>query len=203
MGAIARRIGAGIATLMLAATGMAAANADPVTLPAMTAGNGGPIIGGGNNAGIAGQLFTFGTPNVQEVSGSDAAAFINAAASVSNPQLSGPFSLLRRALACQNNNAGFGARAFRRTDGLWGGGVLVTSKSTAGNVDALVSCAKTNWRRATAGGESAMCNNGWTTPVAGEIRKTEVYYVMLAGTSADFCADLNAKYKVDGGGWPS
>ena len=203
MAFIAHRIGAGIAALGLAFAGAPAAGADPVTLPAMTAGSGGPIIGGGNNAGIAGQLFSFGTPNVQEASGSDAAQFINAAASVSNPQLSGPFSLLKRALACQTNNAGFGARAYRRNDGLWGGGMLVTSKSTTPNVDALVNCAKTNWRRATAGGESAICNNGWTTPTAGEIRKTEVYYIMLAGTSADFCVDLNSKYKTDASGWPA
>src|SRR5271163_4137531 len=107
-----------------------AAVADPtVTLPPMTSTGGGPIIGGGSNAAISQQLTSLGNPNVQEVDGSDAAQFITAAAAVANPQLAAPFALLRRALACQNNKAGFGARAYRRTDGQWGGAMLVTSKS--------------------------------------------------------------------------
>lgn len=179
------------------------ATADPsVTLPPMTSGGGGAIIGGGNNAGISQQLTSLGNPNVQEVDGSDAAAFITAAAAVANAQLAAPFGALRRALACQTNNAGFGARAYRRNDGQWGGAMLVTSKSSVPNVDALASCAKTNWRRPTAGTQTSMCNNGWTTPNSFESRGGEAYYILLAGTADDFCSQLNGKYKTNAGAWP-
>ena len=182
--------------------GMPTAVADPtVTLPPMTSTGGGSIIGGGSNAAISQQLTSLGNPNVQEVDGSDAAQFITAAAAVANPQLAAPFALLRRVLACQNNNAGFGARAYRRTDGQWGGAMLVTSKSTTPNVDALNSCAQTNWRRPTAGAETSMCNNGWTTPTSGD-RRSEIYYILLAGTADDFCSGLNGKYKTNASGWP-
>ncbi|OMC53421.1 hypothetical protein A5745_21715 [Mycobacterium sp. IS-2888] len=201
---MALRIGAAIAAGVLslsAAAGTPTATAD-VTLPAMTSGGGGAIIGGGNNAGIAQQLTSLGNPNVQEVDGSDAAQFITAAAAVSNAQLAAPFGLLRRALACQTNNAGFGARAYRRNDGLWGGAMLVAAKSTAGNVDALASCAKTNWRRPTTGNQTSMCDNGWTTPNSFESRGGEAYYILLAGTANDFCNQLNGKYKTNAGPWP-
>ncbi|MGA3255028.1 MAG: hypothetical protein ABSD32_13040 [Mycobacterium sp.] len=185
-----------------AVVGMPTAVADPtVTLPPMTSTGGGSIIGGGSNAAISQQLTSLGNPNVQEVDGSDAAQFITAAAAVANPQLAAPFALLRRVLACQNNNAGFGARAYRRTDGQWGGAMLVTSKSTTPNVDALNSCAQTNWRRPTAGAETSMCNNGWTTPTSGD-RRSEIYYILLAGTADDFCSGLNGKYKTNASGWP-
>ena len=201
------RIAGSIAACALslsALVGTPAAGADPsVTLPPMTSGGGGPIIGGGNNAGIAQQLTGLGNPNVQEVDGSDAAQFITAAAAVTNPQLAAPFGLLRRALACQTNNAGFGARAYRRNDGQWGGAMLVASKSTVGNVDALAGCAKTNWRRPTAGGETSMCDNGWTTPNSFSSREGgEAYYIFLAGTADDFCSALNGKYKTNAGTWP-
>jgi hypothetical protein len=203
----ARRIRSTIALLALgAATGLPAAGADPVAaLPAMTSSGSGPIIGGGSTAGqgISQQLFSFGNPNVvQEVDGSDAAQFINAAAGAANQQLAGPFSLLRRALTCQTNNAGFGARAYRRNDGQWGGAMLVAAKSATPNVDGLIACARTNWRKSAAGGEAAMCDNGWTTPTSYESRRGETYYILLAGTAADFCADLNAKYKTDANAWP-
>ncbi|OBJ18931.1 hypothetical protein [Mycobacterium sp. 1245801.1] len=203
----ARRLRSTIALLTLgAATGLPAAAADPAAaLPAMTSSGSGPIIGGGSTAGqgISQQLFSFGKPDVvQEVDGSDAAQFINAAAGVANQQLAGPFSLLRRALTCQTNNAGFGARAYRRNDGQWGGAMLVAAKSATPNVDGLIACAKTNWRRSAAGGEAAMCNNGWTTPTSYESRRGETYYILLAGTAADFCSDLNAKYKTDANAWP-
>jgi hypothetical protein len=191
-----------------AATGTPAAHADPTaTLPPMTSGGGGPIIGGGNDAGVLKQLFSFDSPNVQEADGSDAAQFITAAATVSDQQLAAPFVLLRRGLACQTNDAGsgagFGARAYRRNDGQWGGAMLVATKSGTPDVDALVSCVKTNWRRATAGGENAMCNNGWTTPTSYESRRGgETYYILLAGTAADFCSDLNVRYKDNASGWP-
>ncbi|OBB92543.1 hypothetical protein [Mycobacterium sp. 852002-40037_SCH5390672] len=202
----ARRIRSTIALLALgAAAGMPAAGADPTAaLPAMTSTGSGPIIGGSTaGQGISQQLFSFGNPNVvQEVDGSDAAQFITAAAGAANQQLAGPFSLLRRALTCQTNNAGFGARAYRRNDGQWGGAMLVAAKSATPNVDDLIGCAKTNWRRTAAGGEAAMCNNGWTTPTAYESRRGETYYILLAGTAADFCSDLNAKYKSDANAWP-
>ena len=186
-----------------AVVGIPVADADPVTLPTMTSSGSGPIIGGGNNAAISQQLFSFGSSNVQEVDGSDAAQFITAAAAVANPQLSGPFSPLRRALGCQNNNAGFGARAYRRTDGQWGGAMLVIAKSSVPNADALTSCAKTNWHRPSAGGESTMCDDGLAYPNNFESRHSgEGYFILLAGTAQDFCSAVNAKYKATAGGWP-
>ncbi len=206
MRVIAYRIRCIIAALVLGAVaGTPAAGAAPnVTLPPMTSSGSGPIIGGGAAAqqGISQQLFSFGSPNVQEVDGSDAAQFITAAATVANPQLAAPFSLLRRALACQTNNAGFGARAYRRNDGQWGGAMLVTAKSATPNVDDLASCAKTNWRRATAGTETSMCDAGWATPNSFNSRGGETYYIMLAGTADDFCSALNGKYKNNFSGWP-
>jgi hypothetical protein len=200
------RIGAGIAACALwvgAFLGIPTAEADPsVTLPPMTSSGGSPIIGGGNNAGISQQLTSLGNPNVQEVDGSDAAQFITAAAAVANPQLAAPFGLLRRGLACQNNNAGFGARAYRRNDGQWGGAMLVAAKSSFPNVDALAACAKTNWRRSTAGSDTLMCNSGWTTPNSFESRGGEAYYILLAGTADDFCSQLNGKYKANASAWP-
>ncbi|OBH05032.1 hypothetical protein [Mycobacterium sp. E1747] len=195
------------ATLALAVTaGIPPAGADPAALPPMTSSGGGPIIGGGSNAGIAAQLFSFGTPNVQEVDGSDAAQFITAAAASPNSQLAAPFSLMRRALACQTNNAGsgagFGARAFRRNDGQWGGAMVVAAKSATPNVDALAGCAKTNWRRATAGTQTSLCNSGWSTPNTYESRRGETYYVLLAGTADDFCTAVNGKFKDNSNGWP-
>jgi hypothetical protein len=200
---IAYRIGVLIAACVPFLAGMPAGHADPVTLPAMTAGAGGPIIGGGNNAGIAQQLTSLGDPNVQEVDGSAAAQFITAAAAVTNSQLVAPFSLLRRGLACQTNNAGFGARAFRRNDGLWGGAMLVTSKSATPNVDALNACAQTNWRKPTLGSDTMMCNSGWTTANSFSSREnSEAYYILLAGTNDDFCNGLNGKYKTKFNAWP-
>ncbi|OJZ74009.1 hypothetical protein BRW65_10925 [Mycobacterium paraffinicum] len=191
-------------TLALAgAAGLPPAGADPAALPPMTSSGGGPIIGGGSNAGIAQQLFSFGTPNVQEVDGSDAAQFITAAAASPNSQLAAPFSLMRRALACQTNNAGFGARAFRRNDGQWGGAMVVAAKSATPNVDGLAGCAKTNWRRATAGTQTTLCNSGWSTPNTYESRRAgETYYVLLAGTADDFCTAVNGKFKDNSNGWP-
>ncbi|OBG21018.1 hypothetical protein [Mycobacterium sp. 852002-51057_SCH5723018] len=203
MRVIAYRIGVLLAGCVLSLAAMPAAGADPVTLPPMTAGGGGPIIGGGNNAGIAQQLTGFGKPDVQEIDGSDAAQFITAAAAVSNPQLAAPFGLLKRALACQTNNAGFGARAYRRNDGQWGGAMLVAAKSATPNVDALASCGRTNWRRPTAGSDTAMCNSGWTTPNSFSSREGgEAYYILLAGTADDFCTTLNGKYKTNAATWP-
>ncbi len=207
MGSTARRARGMIALLALGAVaGLAPAGADPAAgLPPMVSSGSGPIIGGGSVAaqGITQQLFSFGNPNVvQEVDGSDAAQFITSAAGAASQQLAAPFSLLRRALACQTDNAEFGARAYRRTDGQWGGAMLVAAKSATPNLDNLVGCVKTHWRRTAAGGETAMCNNGWTSPTSYESRRGETYYILLAGTAADFCSDLNATYKSDASGWP-
>ncbi|HTX94080.1 MAG TPA: hypothetical protein VME67_04070 [Mycobacterium sp.] len=201
------RVGASIACVLSlgAVFGTPATAADPsVALPPMTSSGSSPIIGGSSSAqqGISQQLFSFGTPNVQEVDGSDAAQFITAAAGVSNSQLSAPFSLLRRGLACQANNAGFGARAYRRNDGQWGGAMLVAAKSATPDPDALVSCAKTNWRRATVGTETSMCDAGWATPNSFSSHAGETYYIMLAGTADDFCNAVNAKFKGSFSGWP-
>jgi hypothetical protein len=205
MGIGANRIVVGIAACWLslgAVAGPPTAGGDPVTLPAMTSTGSGPIIGGGSNAGISQQLTGLGDPNVQEVDGSDAAQFVTAAATLVSPQLAAPFGLLRRALACQNNNAGFGARAYRRSDGQWGGAMLVAAKSTVPNVDALAACAKTNWRRPMAGNQNSMCDSGWTTPNSFESRGGETYYILLAGTADDFCSQLNGKYKTNASAWP-
>ncbi|TVS86675.1 hypothetical protein [Mycobacterium helveticum] len=187
------------ASLVLAAVaGPPAAAADPAAaLPPLTSG-GGSIIGGGTNAGVAQQLIDLADPDIQQGDGTDAANFINAAASVTNEQLAAPFALLRRGLSCQKDNAGFGARAYRRKDGQWGGAMLVAAKS----VDSLKQCVMTNWRRASAGGEHAMCNGSWETPTNGDLRKVETYHILLAGTSADFCVDLNDKLKNNARGWP-
>ncbi|MEB4208468.1 hypothetical protein [Mycobacterium sp. 94-17] len=203
----ARPIRGMLALLALSvAAGLPAAGADPAgSLPTLTSGGGGPIVGGGSAAapGISQQLFSFGNPGVvQEADGSDAAQFITAAAGAGNQQLAGPFSLLRRALTCQTNNAGFGARAYRRNDGQWGGAMLVAAKSATPNVDGLVACAKTNWRRTAAGGQAAMCDFGWTTPTSYQSRGGETYYILLAGTASDFCSALNVKYKNDANAWP-
>ncbi len=199
----ARPIRSMAALLVLGAASMPTAGADPAgVLPAMTSSGGGPIIGGGSNAGIAQQLFSFGKPDVQEVDGSDAAQFITTAAEGTSSQLAAPFSLMRRALACQTNNAGFGARAYRRSDGQWGGAMVVAAKTATPNVDGLVACAKTNWRRATAGTPSSLCDSGWSTPNTFESRRGETYYVLLAGTANDFCTAVNGKFRDNSNGWP-
>ncbi len=205
-------------SILFACAGSPAAHADPTaTLPPLTSGGGGSIIGGGSSSGISGQLVDLGNPDVQQADGTDAANFINAAASVTDQELSAPFSLLHRALACQKDNAGFGARAYRSADGKWGGAMLVAAKSNVSSgssgssgssdigdasVQAFKQCVMTNWRRASAGGEHAMCNSSWETPTNADLRKVETYYVFLAGTSADFCVDLNDRLKDNARGWP-
>jgi hypothetical protein len=209
MGFIAYRIGVSIAACGLSlAAGMPIADADPtVTLPPMTSTGSGPIIGGGGAAAqqMSQQLKSLGDAGVQEVDGSDAAQFITAAAAVTNRDLASPFMSLQRALGCQTNNAGFGARAYRRNDGQWGGAMLVITKSSVPNVDALTSCAKSNWRRPTAGTLNSMCDSGWTYPPQTFINRGggETYYVLLAGTASDFCSTLNGNYRNNASGWPS
>jgi hypothetical protein len=200
MKAIARIVA--IAALLLGSPGLTPmASADPA-LPPMTSTGSGPVIGGGGSAPIAQQLFSFHDPNVQEVDGSDAAQFITAAAGVSNRDIATVFQPLQRALGCQPNGAGFGARAYRRADGQWGGGMLVIAKSSVTDVDALTACAKSSWRRATAGTPTSMCNSGWSyPPFTG--RKTEGYFVLLAGTNSDFCSAPNANYRTNASGWPT
>ena len=204
MGFIAYRIGVGIAACGFAwAAGMPAAGADPVTLPAMASTNGGPIIGGGGAAQqMSQQLKSLSDPNVQEVDGPDAAQFIAAAAAVTNRDLASPFMALQRALSCQQNNAGFGARAYRRNDGLWGGAMLVIAKSAYPNTDAMKACEMSNWRRPSAGSTTSMCNSGWTYPPLTFNKQGGDYSVLLAGTNSDFCNGLNGNYKSNASTWP-
>ncbi|BDB40254.1 MULTISPECIES: hypothetical protein [Mycobacterium] len=179
-----------------------AATADP-TLPPMNSTGGGPVIGGGGSGGAIGQqLFSFHDPNIQEVDGSDAAQFFNAATGVSNRDLAAPFQPLQRMLGCQVNGAGFGARAYRRNDGQWGGGMLVIAKSAVSDVDALNACAKSSWRKASVGTPTSMCNSGWTYPPFSG-RKGEGYYVLLAGTNSDFCTGPNANLRTTASSWPT
>jgi hypothetical protein len=205
------RIVVGIAACGLILTAVMAgpvSDADPTaTLPTMTSTGSGPIIGGGGAAAqqMSQQLKSLGDPNVQEVDGSDAAQFITAAAAITNRDLASAFMALQRAMTCQTNNAGFGARAYRRNDGQWGGAMLVISKSATANVDALTACVKSNWRRPTAGSVTSMCNNGWVYPPQTFSNRGggETYYVLLAGTTSDFCTTLNGNYKTNAAGWPS
>ncbi|MHA7653676.1 hypothetical protein ACX9NE_28200 [Mycobacterium sp. ML4] len=192
-----------IAALSLALAPTAAA--DPSSgLPPMTSTGSGPVIGGGGNAGaISQQLFSFHDPNVQEVDGSDAAQFITAAAAVTNRDLATVFQPLQRALSCQVNGAGFGARAYRRADGQWGGGMLVIAKSGVPNIEALTACAKSSWRRATMGTPTSMCNSGWSYPPYSDTRKGEGYFVLLAGTNSDFCNPPNANFRSTASSWPT
>ncbi len=207
MGFIAYRIGVGIAacglTLASWATGVPAAEADPVTLPAMASTNSGPIIGGGGAAPqMSQQLKSLGDAGVQEVDGSDAAQFIAAAAAVTNRDLASPFMAMQRALSCQQNNAGFGARAYRRNDGQWGGAMLVIAKSAYPNTDAMKSCEMSNWRRPSAGSTTSMCNMGWAYPPQTFNNKGGDYSVLLAGTNSDFCNALNGNYRNNASAWP-
>ena len=202
---IAYRIGVGIAACgLLSAAGMAPASADPVTLPPMTSTGSGPTIGvAGPSSQMSQQLKSLSDPNVQEVDGSDAAQFIAAAANVTNRDLASPFMAIQRALSCQQNNAGFGARAYRRNDGQWGGAMLVIAKSTYPNTDAMKSCEMSNWRRPSAGSTTSMCNNGWAYPPQTFNSKGADYVVMLAGTNSDFCNALNGNYRNNtANAWP-
>jgi hypothetical protein len=47
-----------------------------------------------------------------------------------------------------------------------------------------------------------MCNSGWSyPPFTG--RKTEGYFVLLAGTNSDFCNAPNANFRTNASGWPT
>ncbi|WP_310779343.1 hypothetical protein [Mycobacterium sp. Z3061] len=193
-----------IATLSLSLAPTAAA--DPAGgLPPMTSTGSGPVVGGGggNSSAIAQQLFSFHDPNVQEVDGSDAAQFISAAAAITNRDLATVFQPLQRALGCQSNGAGFGARAYRRADGQWGGGMLVIAKSGVSDLDALTACAKSSWRRATMGTPTSMCNSGWSYPPYSFTHKGEGYFVLLAGTNSDFCNPPNNNFRSTASSWPT
>lgn len=193
-----------IAAVSLSAVAlMPTAQADPAaTLPPMTSTGSGPVVGGGSSAALSQQLFSFKDPNVQEVDGSDAAQFINAAAGLADRDLATVFQPLQRALGCQEKGAGFGARAYRRADGQWGGGMLVITKSSVPNVDALRDCVKGGWRRATVGTPTSMCISGWSYPPYSG-RKTDGYFVLLAGTNSDFCSGPNANYRSNASSWPT
>ncbi|OBA59242.1 hypothetical protein A5647_18130 [Mycobacterium sp. 1100029.7] len=191
-------------TLAVGVLAMPTAVADPTgTLPPMTATNGGPIIGGGGAASqMSQQLKSLNDPNVQEVDGPDAAQFIAAAAGISDRDLASPFMALQRALGCQKNNAGFGARAYRRNDGQWGGAMLVIPKSAYPDTDAMKACEMSNWRRPSLGSSTSMCNGGWAYPPQTFNNKGGDYVVLLAGTNTDFCTALNGNYKTTASAWP-
>lgn len=201
MGVIARIT----AVLFVAALVFAPSAAAEPALPPMPSTGAGPVIGGGGPATqIAQQLFSFHDPNVQEVDGSDAAQFITAAAGLSNRDVAAAFQPLQRALGCQQNGAGFGARAYRRADGNWGGGMLVIAKSTVPKVEDLTACVKGGWRRASAGSPTSMCNSGWNYPPFSDTRRgVEGYFVLLSGTNSDFCNGPNANYRTNASGWPT
>jgi hypothetical protein len=191
-------------TLALGALTAPAALADPSgTLPPMNPTNGGPIIGGGGAASqMSQQLKSLNDPNVQEVDGPDAAGFIGAAAGISDRDLALPFMALQRALGCQKNNAGFGARAYRRNDGKWGGAMLVIPKSAYPDVGATKACEMSNWRRPSMGSPTQMCNSSWAYPPQTFNDKGGDYIVLLAGTNSDFCTALNGNYKGTASPWP-
>ncbi|SOX51921.1 hypothetical protein MAAFP003_583 [Mycobacterium ahvazicum] len=190
--------------LALNALAVPTAVADPTgTLPPMTATNGGPIIGGGGAASqMSQQLKSLNDPNVQEVDGPDAAQFIAAAAGISDRDLALPFMALQRALGCQKNNAGFGARGYRRNDGKWGGAMLVIAKSAYPDVAAMKACEMSNWRRPSMGSPTQMCNSGWAYPPQTFNDKGGDFIVLLAGTNSDFCTALNGNYKSSASPWP-
>jgi hypothetical protein len=109
---------------------------------------------------------------------------------------------LQRALGCQANNAGFGARAFRRNDGQWGGGMLVISKSAYPDTAAMKACEMTNWHRPSSGSTMAICYSSWTYPPQQFNNKGGDWTVMLTGTNSDFCAKLNGNYQGTASPWP-
>ncbi len=195
-----------LAAVLAPGAGMPTAGGDPnVTLPPASSNGGGPIIGGGDAAAqqrVSRQLNSLGRPDVQEVDGSDAAAFITAAAAVPSRDLASAFAPLQRALGCQTDNAGFGARAYRRSDGEWGGAMLVIAKSATPNVDALASCVRSNWPKSSAGAATSMCSSGWTYPTSGDNHRPETYYILLAGTASDFCSVPNGNYQNYATTWP-
>lgn len=213
MNVMTPRISAGIAACGLSlgafiapAAGLPTAGGDPnVGLPPMTSSGGGPLIGGGDEAAqgrMSLQLTSRNSPVIQEVDGSDAAGFIHAAVGIADRQLAAPFQSLERALGCQKDNAEFGARAYRRADGQWGGAMLVIAKSSLPDVDVLVDCVRSTWPSLAAGGATSMCNSGWTYPTSGENHRPETYYVLLAGTASDFCSVPNANYRTYASAWP-
>ncbi len=201
-GRISRTIAVG--ALSLAATtafGTPVAAAD-VVLPPIPSTGGGPIIGGGDEAAqtrISMQLNNIGPTEVQEGDGADAATFIMESAGL--PRFSSTFTPLQRALGCQRDTS-FGARAYRRADGQWGGALLVIAKSATPDLNALTACVKPAWPATTSGGPASMCANGWTYPTSGENHRPETYYILLAGTSADFCGSFNSSYANYASAWP-
>jgi len=195
-----------VAASLATATDMPLAAADPtVALPPIELTDGGPIIGGGGEAiqrQIAMQLISLDSPDIEQGDGPDAAVFITGAAASTSPGLASAFMPLQRALGCQHDNTSFGARAFRRNDGQWGGAQLVIANSATSNLYALTSCIKSVWPAPTAGGPASMCASGWTYPTSGENHRAETYYILLAGTAADFCGARNDNYANYATRWP-
>ncbi len=80
--------------------------------------------------------------------------------------------------------------------------MLVIAKSTTPNLDALTFCVKSSWPGPTAGGPNSMCNSGWTYPTSGANHRPETYYILVAGTAADFCSTPNGNYRNYATSWP-
>jgi hypothetical protein len=197
------RIGVAAGAVSLAAVlGMPAPHADPgAALPPLPSTGSGPIISGGDEAAqrrMSLQLLSIGGPDVQHGDGSDAAAFIGDAAALGNPRLATAFVALQRVLGCQQGNTSFGARAYRRGDGAWGGAQLVIAKSATADVEALTNCVRSSWPATTVG----MCASGWTYPTSGENHRPETYYILLAGTAGDFCGPPDGNYANFAARWP-
>nr|WP_085073837.1 hypothetical protein [Mycobacterium kubicae] len=205
---MASRTGMGgvVALLLAVSLGVFPAQADPnVALPPITATGAGPIPGGGDDAEqarIGMQLSNLDEADIQEGDGSDAAAFISAAAAAKNSSLSSAFVPVQRVLGCQKDNTSFGVRAYRRADGQWGGAMLVVANSATRNLDALTACVKSSWPAPSPGDATSMCASGWTYPTSGENHRPETYYVLLAGTAGDFCGALNQSYGNFATAWP-
>ncbi|MDC9004639.1 hypothetical protein [Mycobacterium marinum] len=206
---MAFRIGMNIAAWVLCAG--AVVGAPPVqaapgaVLPPIPSTGGGPIIGGGDEAAqsrIARQLMSVGNADVQEGDGADAASFIMDSAQVADSRLASAFVPLQRALGCQKVNTSFGARAYRRSDGGWGGAMLVIAESATSDMQALTGCIRSVWPAATAGGSNAMCAHGWTYPTSGQDHRPETYHILLAGTAADFCVKFDEDYANFATNWP-
>lgn len=202
---IGRSIAVGALCLGVSFAVPPAVAAPEATLPPIASTGGGPIIGISDQAAeirMSGQLSTLGSPDVQEGNGADAASFIMDAAGVANNRLAAAFVPLQRALGCQKDNTSYGARAYRRADGQWGGAVLVIEQSSTSNLDALTKCIKSVWPVATPGGPASMCAGGWTYPSSGLDHRPDRYYILIAGTAGDFCSSLNERYANFATKWP-
>ena len=204
---IAYRIGVLLAACGLslgAAAAMPAAYADPsVTLPPMTSGGGGPIIGGGSTrresrsscSALAIRMSKRSTARTRRNS--------------SRPPPRWPTRSSRRPSRCCVGR--WRARPTTPDSG------RAPIDATTGNGEARCWSrpraphrTSTTWPAAPrpigAGPRPVRkrrcATTAGATPNTYESRRGETYYILLAGTAADFCSALNAKYKDNSNGWP-